>query len=73
MNVELLKICVDLLEKSDFCEKHKKDFEISVKTENSDEALKLSEADSEKLRDFCFDKLKSLYRELETQLYNGKQ
>ena len=69
MNVELLKICVDLLEKSDFCEKHKKDFEISVKTENSQNRLRLAEANPDELRDFCFDKLKSLYQELETQLY----
>ena len=69
MDFELLRMCVDLLEKSEFCEKHKKDFEISVKTENSPNRLKLSEADPDKFRDFCFNKLKSLYQELETQLY----
>ena len=72
MNFELLKECITLLEKSNFCEKHKKDFTTPKKVKKSDFQTTFLEVEDDKFTQFCFERLHALYLELETQLYKNE-
>ena len=72
MNFELLKECITLLEKSNFCEKHKKDFTTQKEIKKLDFQGTFLEVEDDKFTQFCFERLQSLYLELETQLYKSE-
>ncbi|MEO1927573.1 MAG: hypothetical protein ABGX26_02675 [Nautiliaceae bacterium] len=57
MNFELLRMCVDLLEKSNFCKEHKYNFTKSKEFETMDFKGKIPETNEEKFNSFCFEKL----------------
>ncbi len=70
MNFELLKKCIELLELSNFCEKEKERFKVSKQSQEGDLRMTYDVIDEDALEKSCFEKLRSLYRELETQLYS---